>query len=116
MGRKKHQAPGLGKSLIKDRFGKNSSAHLHAAELAAEHVDEDLNLKSVTELNSLDEFLATAELAGTEFTAKRLNVHFVNLDEKGMCFSKYFFGKYCSTFVYNYPMSIESIHCCLCFR
>jgi large subunit GTPase 1 len=26
-----------------------------------------LNLKSVTEQNSLDEFLTTAELAGTEF-------------------------------------------------
>lgn len=31
-----------------------------------------LNLKSVTEENSLDEFLSTAELAGTEFSAGRL--------------------------------------------
>jgi len=28
-----------------------------------------INLKSVTEQNTLDEFLSTAELAGTEFTA-----------------------------------------------
>lgn len=84
MGRKKHQAPGLGKALIKDRFGKSSTSnHLHAAELAAENIDSDLNLKSVTELNSLDDFLATAELAGTEFAAKRLNVHFVEADQKG---------------------------------
>nr|CAB3263557.1 large subunit GTPase 1 homolog [Phallusia mammillata] len=85
MGRKKHQAPGLGKALIKDRFGKSkTSGHLHAAELAAENIDTEVNLKSVTELNSLDEFLATAQLAGTEFTAKRLNVHFVDANQKGI--------------------------------
>jgi len=31
-----------------------------------------LNLKSVTEENTLDEFLSTAEMAGTEFSAGRL--------------------------------------------
>ena len=31
-----------------------------------------LNLKSVTEENSLDEFLSTAEMAGTEFSAGNL--------------------------------------------
>ena len=32
-----------------------------------------INLKSVTEENTLDEFLSTAELAGTEFSAGRLH-------------------------------------------
>lgn len=36
-----------------------------------------LNLKSVTEENTLDEFLSTAEMAETEFTAERMNVSFV---------------------------------------
>jgi len=31
-----------------------------------------LNLKSVTEENTLDEFLSTAEMAGTEFSAGTL--------------------------------------------
>jgi len=31
-----------------------------------------LNLKSVTEENTLDEFLSTAEMAGTEFSAGML--------------------------------------------
>jgi len=36
-----------------------------------------INLKSVTEENTLDEFLSTAELAGTEFSAGRLEpAHF----------------------------------------
>jgi len=33
-----------------------------------------INLKSVTQENSLDEFLSTAELAGTEFCAGRLDL------------------------------------------
>lgn len=37
-----------------------------------------LNLQSVTEEDSLQEFLRTAELAGTEFTAEKLNIQFVN--------------------------------------
>lgn len=37
-----------------------------------------LNLQSVTEENSFQEFLSTAELAGTEFHAEKLNIKFVN--------------------------------------
>ena len=37
----------------------------------------DINLKSVTEQNSLEEFLNTAELAGTEFESEKLNLRFV---------------------------------------
>jgi len=36
-----------------------------------------LNLRSVTDQNSLDEFLSTAQLAGTDFAAERLNIAFV---------------------------------------
>uniref|UniRef100_A0A8C9VV47 Large subunit GTPase 1 homolog n=1 Tax=Scleropages formosus TaxID=113540 RepID=A0A8C9VV47_SCLFO len=36
-----------------------------------------LNLQSVTEQSSLDEFLSTAALAGTEFAAEKLNIKFV---------------------------------------
>ncbi|XP_078486693.1 large subunit GTPase 1 homolog [Ciona intestinalis] len=84
MGRKNARAPGLGQSLIKNRFGKTQTGHRHAAELSAEHDAAQINLQSVTELSSLDDFLATAELAGTEFTAERLNIHFVNNDTKGI--------------------------------
>lgn len=42
---------------------------LHTSELDDGYDWNRLNLKSVTEENTLDEFLATAELAGTEFTA-----------------------------------------------
>lgn len=37
-----------------------------------------LNLQSVTEESSFQEFLRTAELAGTEFQAEKLNIAFVN--------------------------------------
>lgn len=42
---------------------------LHTSELQDGYDWGRLNLTSVTEQNSLDEFLTTAELAGTEFTA-----------------------------------------------
>jgi len=44
---------------------------LHTTELDDGLDWNRLNLKSVTEENTLDEFLSTAELAGTEFTAGR---------------------------------------------
>ena len=42
---------------------------LHTSELNDGYDWGRLNLQSVTEQSNLDEFLATAELAGTEFTA-----------------------------------------------
>ena len=44
-------------------------AQLHSSELDDGYDWSKLNLRSVTEENQLDEFLRTAELAGTEFTA-----------------------------------------------
>lgn len=37
-----------------------------------------LNLRSVTEESQLDEFLSIAQLAGTEFTAEKLNMKVVS--------------------------------------
>lgn len=48
-----------------------SSHQLHTSELNDGYDWGRLNLQSVTEQSSLDDFLATAELAGTEFTAGR---------------------------------------------
>ncbi len=44
-------------------------SQLHTSELSDGYDWNRLNLRSVTEESRLDEFLATAELAGTEFTA-----------------------------------------------
>ncbi|XP_012862606.1 large subunit GTPase 1 homolog [Echinops telfairi] len=50
---------------------------LHTSELNDGYDWGRLNLHSVTEQSSLDDFLATAELAGTEFVAEKLNIQFV---------------------------------------
>ncbi|KAK2716726.1 hypothetical protein QYM36_007016 [Artemia franciscana] len=55
---------------------------LHSAELSDGYDWGRLNLQSVTEQNHLDDFLATAELAGTEFVAEKLNITFVNPNSK----------------------------------
>ncbi|XP_062621737.1 large subunit GTPase 1 homolog [Saccostrea cucullata] len=82
MGRKK-TGGNLGKTLIKDRFGKKNivkrdDSFLHTSELQDGYDWGRLNLQSVTEQSNLDDFLATAELAGTEFTAEKLNIQFVD--------------------------------------
>ena len=46
-----------------------SCTQLHTTDLDDGYDWNKINLKSVTEENTLDEFLATAEMAGTEFTA-----------------------------------------------
>ena len=45
---------------------------LHSSEVDDGYEWGRLNLQSVTEESRLDEFLSTAELAGTEFTAGRV--------------------------------------------
>lgn len=72
MPRKKNQAFGLGKALINDRFGKKKNLqqqHLHARDM---EIIEGQNLQSITEMTDMEDFLATAEMAGTEFTAERV--------------------------------------------
>ncbi|KAM4549314.1 large subunit GTPase 1 homolog [Odontesthes bonariensis] len=84
MGKKKPGggAGGLGRSLIKERLQagrgtKRNDSWLHTSELNDGYDWGRLNLQSVTEQNSMDDFLATAEMAGTEFVAEKLNIKFV---------------------------------------
>ncbi|XP_056421357.1 large subunit GTPase 1 homolog [Hyla sarda] len=81
MGKKKATS-GLGRALIKDRAQsqrglRGRDSWLHTSELNDGYDWGRLNLQSVTEQSSLDDFLATAELAGTEFVAEKLNIKFV---------------------------------------
>ncbi|CAK9801195.1 Large subunit GTPase 1 homolog [Anthophora quadrimaculata] len=85
MGKKgKGEGGNLGKALIRNRFGpsknrKNAdSSMLHSVNLNDGYDWGRLNLQSVTEESSFQEFLSTAELAGTEFYAEKLNIKFVN--------------------------------------
>ncbi|XP_076623822.1 nucleostemin 3 [Colletes latitarsis] len=85
MGKKGKAGDGnLGKALIRDRFGHSkrkkcvNTPMIHSVELNDGYDWGRLNLQSVTEESSFQEFLSTAELAGTEFQAEKLNVKFVN--------------------------------------
>ncbi|KAM9358509.1 large subunit GTPase 1 homolog isoform 2-T2 [Symphorus nematophorus] len=83
MGKKKAGGGGgLGRALIKERLqasrgNKRGDSWLHTSELNDGYDWGRLNLQSVTEQSSMDDFLATAELAGTEFVAEKLNIRFV---------------------------------------
>ncbi|KAM3619672.1 uncharacterized protein V6R79_011638 [Siganus canaliculatus] len=83
MGKKKAGGGcGLGRALIKERLqssrgNKRGDSWLHTSELNDGYDWGRLNLQSVTEQSSMDDFLATAELAGTEFVAEKLNIKFV---------------------------------------
>ncbi|KAK3879977.1 hypothetical protein Pcinc_015504 [Petrolisthes cinctipes] len=71
----------LGRTIIKDRYGKKrtvASSMLHTSEIQDGQDWDRLNIQSITEQTHIDEFLSTAELAGTEFQAVRLNMKFVN--------------------------------------
>uniref|UniRef100_UPI0037E749A9 large subunit GTPase 1 homolog n=1 Tax=Semicossyphus pulcher TaxID=241346 RepID=UPI0037E749A9 len=83
MGKKKAGGGvGLGRALIKERLqagrgNKRGDSWIHTSELNDGYDWGRLNLQSVTEQSSMDDFLATAELAGTEFVAEKLNIKFV---------------------------------------
>ncbi|CAK6441776.1 unnamed protein product [Pipistrellus nathusii] len=83
MGRRKAPGSGsLGRALIRhqtqgSRRHRHTDSWLHTSELNDGYDWGRLNLQSVTEQSSLDDFLATAELAGTEFVAEKLNIKFV---------------------------------------
>lgn len=53
-------------------------SQLHTTEIQDGYDWGRLNLQSVTEESSFQEFLRTAELAGTEFQAEKLNIQFIN--------------------------------------
>ncbi|KAI0552605.1 hypothetical protein F4679DRAFT_73623 [Xylaria curta] len=88
---------GLGNTLMNDRFGKGKGSDRrkgagvtrinHAT--GEEYITNDrkeaawVKMRSVTEQGALDEFLATAELAGTDFTAEKMNnVKIIHTDQR----------------------------------
>lgn len=80
MGKKKSASAGLGRSLLKDKHTKKNrmgNSLLHTSEINDGQDWNRINLQSITEQTHVDEFLATAELAGTEFQAEKLNIKFV---------------------------------------
>uniref|UniRef100_A0A1B0FGV9 Large subunit GTPase 1 homolog n=1 Tax=Glossina morsitans morsitans TaxID=37546 RepID=A0A1B0FGV9_GLOMM len=86
---KKHKANNsLGRELIKNRFGHtqrrkvDNDSMLHTTEIEDGYDWGRLNLNSITEESSFQEFLRTAELAGTEFQAEKLNITFINPKQK----------------------------------
>ncbi|XP_078420021.1 large subunit GTPase 1 homolog [Cetorhinus maximus] len=86
MGKKKGGGS-LGRAIIKDKnqSGRNlrkADCWLHTSELNDGYNWGRLNLQSVTEQSTLDEFLATAELAGTEFVAEKLNVKIISAEDR----------------------------------
>ncbi|KAJ5908440.1 Large subunit GTPase 1 [Penicillium taxi] len=89
---------GLGNSLMNDRFGKGKSSNQKKAShnaIARKNMDGEtyvtneakeaswVKMRSITEQAALDEFLSTAELAGTDFTAEKINnVKIIHSDQK----------------------------------
>ncbi|KAM5456310.1 hypothetical protein MaudCBS49596_001332 [Microsporum audouinii] len=97
---KSKNSVGLGNSLMNDRFGKGKGADRkkvshNAAAIQRKGTDGEtyitnpseeaswVKMRSITEQPALDEFLSTAELAGTDFTAEKLNnVKIIHQDQK----------------------------------
>ncbi|EAQ85902.1 hypothetical protein CHGG_07155 [Chaetomium globosum CBS 148.51] len=94
---KSKKSVGLGNQLMKDRFGGGKGGDRkrvgavtridHAT--GQEYITNDraeagwVKMRSVTEQGALDEFLATAELAGTDFTAEKTNnVKIIHTDQR----------------------------------
>lgn len=95
---KSKNAVGLGNSLMNDRFGKGKASNQkkvsHNAAIARTAANGDtyvtnapkeaawMKMRSITEQAALDEFLTTAELAGTDFTAEKINnVKIIHADQ-----------------------------------
>ncbi|KAJ1668171.1 hypothetical protein IW140_000662 [Coemansia sp. RSA 1813] len=74
----------LGKSIIRSRFEGKRRPTERDTELHTTDLNDGpswTKLQSITEQRDLDEFLHTAELAGTEFTAERMNVKIISADQ-----------------------------------
>ncbi|MCJ1306897.1 hypothetical protein MMC25_000541 [Agyrium rufum] len=84
---KSKNAVGLGNALMNDRFGKGKGADRKKVSTGIQRTGPSgetyvtnapkeaswVKMRSVTEQAALDEFLSTAELAGTDFTAEKMN-------------------------------------------
>lgn len=96
---KSKNSVGLGNSLMNDRFGKGKASSQkkasHNNAIARKGVNGEtyitneakeaswVKMRSITEQAALDEFLSTAELAGTDFTAEKINnVKIIHSDQK----------------------------------
>ncbi|EFR00709.1 nucleolar GTP-binding protein 2 [Nannizzia gypsea CBS 118893] len=97
---KSKNSVGLGNSLMNDRFGKGKRSDRkkvshNAAAIQRKGTDGEtyitnpteeaswVKMRSITEQAALDEFLSTAELAGTDFTAEKMNnVKIIHQDQK----------------------------------
>ncbi|KAL6232138.1 hypothetical protein BDW75DRAFT_218369 [Aspergillus navahoensis] len=96
---KSKNSVGLGQSLMNDRFGKGKASSMKKSSHNAGIARKDMNgetyitnsskeaswvkMRSITEQAALDEFLTTAELAGTDFTAEKMNnVQIIHTDQK----------------------------------
>ncbi len=96
---KSKNSVGLGNALMNDRLGKGKGADRKKTSASAGVARTDANgdtyftntakeaswvkMRSVTEQGALDEFLSTAELAGTDFTAEKMNnVKIIHTDQK----------------------------------
>lgn len=94
---KSTKSVGLGNSLMNDRFGKGKGGdrkkgggvkrinHATGEEYITNEREEAswVKMRSVTQQGALDEFLSTAELAGTDFTAEKTNnTKIIHIDQK----------------------------------
>ncbi|RLL99989.1 hypothetical protein CFD26_108134 [Aspergillus turcosus] len=96
---KSKNSVGLGNTLMKDRFGKgkasnqkkvsHNSAITRTAQDGSTYITNAareaswVKMRSITEQAALDEFLSTAELAGTDFTAEKMsNIKIIHTDQK----------------------------------
>ncbi|KAI7847887.1 hypothetical protein BDC45DRAFT_451174 [Circinella umbellata] len=69
----------LGRAVIKSRFQGQRSIKVDEGKLHTTETEEPnwVKMQSITQENDLEAFLSTAALAGTEFTAEKLNVRVV---------------------------------------
>ncbi|KAI4165709.1 MAG: hypothetical protein LQ342_000651 [Letrouitia transgressa] len=94
---KSKNSVGLGNSLMNDRFGRGKGADRKKVSTGIQRTDQSgqtyvtnapkeadwVKMRSVTEQAPLDEFLSTAELAGTDFTAEKMNnIKVIHTDQK----------------------------------
>ncbi|EXJ62610.1 hypothetical protein A1O7_03048 [Cladophialophora yegresii CBS 114405] len=96
---KSKNSVGLGNSLMNDRFGRGKGSdrkkvtqqgvvrtdHTTGQTYVTNAAKEAswVKMRSVTEQGALDEFLSTAELAGTDFTAEKMNnVKIIHSDQR----------------------------------
>ncbi|KUI71784.1 Large subunit GTPase 1 [Cytospora mali] len=95
---KSQKKVGLGNALMHDRFGKGKGSDRKKGQQGVTRVNHAtgeqyitndreeaswVKMRSITEQGALDEFLATAELAGTDFTAEKMNnVKIIHTDQK----------------------------------